>query len=427
VTDYDTLGRGYAVTRRADPRIAAIVERGLGDARSVVNVGAGAGSYEPVERVVTAVEPSATMIAQRPSDAAPVVQAGAEDLPFEDGSFDAAMAVLTAHHWQDLDRGLAEMRRVARRRVVLVSFDPGPLRELWFVRDYFPAVIGLHADRVSSETLATKLPPGRIGPVPVPRDCADLFFAALWARPEMVFDDEVVGPMWVWSRLPEEARTEGRRLLAEDLESGAWAERNAELLDLGELDVGLRLVTLEPLDQGNAEELWEPAQPEEIWDWLADLNRRDRFDLWLQLTFAAAKDGLEGPFLTRSAVDGGAIGSSRYLNLRPADRVVEIGWTWLNPRAWRTGANVEAKLLMLEHAFETLECVRVEFKTDARNDRSRTALAAIPAQFEGIMRNHMIVPDVGQRDSAYFSVIDSEWPEVRANLQRRLARGDEPG
>jgi RimJ/RimL family protein N-acetyltransferase len=187
------------------------------------------------------------------------------------------------------------------------------------------------------------------------------------------------------------------------------------------------IVTLEPLDQANAEELWGPAQPEEIWEWLADLNRRDRFDLWLELTFAAAKDGLEGPFLTRSAVDGGAIGSSRYLNVRPADRVVEIGWTWLNPRAWRTGANVEAKLLMLEHAFEALECVRVEFKTDARNNRSRTALAAIPAQFEGIMRNHMIVPDVGQRDSAYFSVIDSEWPEVRANLRRRLARGDEPG
>jgi hypothetical protein len=105
------------------------------------------------------------------------------------------------------------------------------------------------------------------------------------------------------------------------------------------------IVTLEPLDQRNAEELWGPAQPEEIWDWLANLNRRDRFDLWLELTFAAAKDGLEGPFLTRSAADGEAIGSSRYLNVRPADRVVEIGWTWLNPRAWRTGANVEAKLL----------------------------------------------------------------------------------
>ena len=181
------------------------------------------------------------------------------------------------------------------------------------------------------------------------------------------------------------------------------------------------IVVLEPLTEENAEELWEPAQPAEIWDWLANLNQRDRFDRWLELTFEAARAGTEGPFLTRERASGAAIGSSRYLNVRPADRVVEIGWTWLNPRAWRSGANVEAKLLMLEHAFEALGCVRVEFKTDARNERSRAALAAIPAQFEGIMRNHMIVPDVGQRDSAYFSVIDAEWPAVRENLRRRLA------
>jgi RimJ/RimL family protein N-acetyltransferase len=183
------------------------------------------------------------------------------------------------------------------------------------------------------------------------------------------------------------------------------------------------IVVLEPLTEENAEELWEAAQPAEIWPWLANLNERQRFDLWLELTFEAERAGSEGPFLTRRLESGGAVGSSRYLNVRPADRVVEIGWTWLNPSAWRTGANVEAKLLMLEHAFETLGCVRVEFKTDARNERSRAALAAIPAQFEGILRNHMIVPDVGQRDSAYFSVIDSEWPHVRDNLRRRLARG----
>jgi RimJ/RimL family protein N-acetyltransferase len=181
------------------------------------------------------------------------------------------------------------------------------------------------------------------------------------------------------------------------------------------------IVLLEPLTEENAEELWEAAQAPEIWDWLADLHRRERFDRWLELTFEAAQIGAEGPFLTRERASGAAIGSSRYLNVRAADRVVEIGWTWLNPRAWRTGANVEAKLLMLGHAFEALDCVRVEFKTDARNERSRAALAAIPAQFEGIMRNHMIVPDVGQRDSAYFSVIDAEWPAVRENLRRRLA------
>jgi N-acetyltransferase len=183
------------------------------------------------------------------------------------------------------------------------------------------------------------------------------------------------------------------------------------------------IVILEPLTEENAEELWEPAQAPEIWEWLANVNQRDRFDVWLDLTFAAVRAGTEGAFLTRERASGAAVGSSRYLNVRAADRVVEIGWTWLNPRAWRTGANVEAKLLMLEHAFETLGCVRVEFKTDARNERSRAALAAIPAQFEGVLRNHMIVPDVGLRDSAYFSVIDSEWPAVRDNLRRRLERG----
>jgi RimJ/RimL family protein N-acetyltransferase len=184
------------------------------------------------------------------------------------------------------------------------------------------------------------------------------------------------------------------------------------------------IVVLEPLRESHAEELWEAAQAPEIWEWLAPIGQsRDLFERWLALTLEAAASGEEGPFTTRERTGGTAIGSSRYLNVRAQDRVVEIGWTWLNPRAWRTGANVEAKLLMLEHAFETLGCVRVEFKTDARNDRSRAALDAIPAHFEGILRNHMIVPGVGQRDSAYYSVIDAEWPDVRANLQRRL---DEP-
>jgi RimJ/RimL family protein N-acetyltransferase len=181
------------------------------------------------------------------------------------------------------------------------------------------------------------------------------------------------------------------------------------------------IVVLEPLTEENAEELRGPAGGAEIWAWLAHLDRPERFDRWLELTLEAAEAGTEGPFLTRERASGRAVGSSRYLNVRRQDRAVEIGWTWLEPSAWRTGANVEAKLLMLEHAFETLGCVRVEFKTDARNERSRAALAALPARFEGILRNHMIVPDVGQRDSAYYSVIDSEWPGVRANLRRRLA------
>ncbi len=184
------------------------------------------------------------------------------------------------------------------------------------------------------------------------------------------------------------------------------------------------IVELEPLCGEHVEELWEAAQAPEIWAWLAHLGEsREKFDAWIELSLEAAGENREGPFATRLRSSGRLVGSSRYLNVRPPDRVVEIGWTWLNPAAWRTGANIEAKLLMLEHAFGELECVRVEFKTDARNERSRNALAALPAQFEGVMRNHMIVPDVGQRDSAYFSVIDEEWPAVKANLRDRLERG----
>jgi RimJ/RimL family protein N-acetyltransferase len=186
------------------------------------------------------------------------------------------------------------------------------------------------------------------------------------------------------------------------------------------------LVVLEPLAEEHAEGLWQAAQAPEIWQWLARIgSSRDYFDRWMDISLQAAREGREGVFATRRRADGELVGSSRYLNVRPADRVVEIGWTWLNPSAWRSGVNVEAKLLMFEHAFERLDCVRVELKTDARNQRSRAAMEALPAQFEGILRKHMIVPDVGVRDSAYFSVVDEEWPGVRANLEGRLSRGRE--
>jgi RimJ/RimL family protein N-acetyltransferase len=186
--------------------------------------------------------------------------------------------------------------------------------------------------------------------------------------------------------------------------------------------LGGKLVSLEPLEESHAEELWRAAQAPEIWSWLAHIgSSREDFEKWMRLSLDAAADGREGVFATRERAGGTAVGSTRYLNVRPPDRVVEIGWTWLNPAVWRSGVNLEAKLLMLEHAFETLGCIRVELKTDARNDRSRAAIAALPAQFEGILRKHMIVPDVGVRDTAYFSVIDDEWPAVRANLERRLS------
>ncbi len=184
------------------------------------------------------------------------------------------------------------------------------------------------------------------------------------------------------------------------------------------------LVALEPLRADHAEELWEAAQAPEIWDWLTNLGAdRAVLEQFMEVSLEAAAAGREGVFVVRRRADGTVVGSSRYLNVRPADRVVEIGWTWFNPGAWRTGVNLETKLLLFGHAFETLECVRVELKTDARNGRSRAAMEALPAQFEGVLRKHMIVPGVGQRDTAYFSVIDTEWPAVRANLERRLSRG----
>lgn len=181
------------------------------------------------------------------------------------------------------------------------------------------------------------------------------------------------------------------------------------------------LVVLEPFEQRHAEELWSAVQAPEIWAWLEHFGAsRERFDPWFERALQGRADGAESPFAVRRRADAMVVGSSRYLAVRPADRVLEIGWTWFNPSAWRSGVNLATKLLLLGHAFEQLGCVRVELKTDARNERSRAAIAALPAQFEGVLRKHMIVPDVGQRDTAYFSVIDEEWPTVKANLERRI-------
>lgn len=187
------------------------------------------------------------------------------------------------------------------------------------------------------------------------------------------------------------------------------------------------LVTLEPFAEVHRDGLWEAAQPDEIWAWLPTLNKsRDAFDRWFDATLAsnAAEEGAPGEtgaFAVRRNADRVLVGTSRYLGVRRGDRVVEVGWTWFNPSAWRSGVNVETKLLMFTRAFETLGCVRLEMKTDARNERSRGAMTRLPARFEGILRKHMIVPDVGQRDSAYFSVIDDEWPTVRTALEAHLA------
>ena len=184
------------------------------------------------------------------------------------------------------------------------------------------------------------------------------------------------------------------------------------------------LVRLEPLVPGHEDGLWEASRDARTWRWLSIEQPRTREDLraYLETALESAAAGTEMPLVTVRHEDGRVIGSTRYLALRPEHRSVEIGWTWLTPDAWGTGANVEAKLLMLEHAFERLACVRVELKTDARNERSRGAMAALPAQFEGVHRKHMLVRGGERRDSAWYSVLDDEWPAVRANLLRRLGR-----
>jgi N-acetyltransferase len=183
-----------------------------------------------------------------------------------------------------------------------------------------------------------------------------------------------------------------------------------------------RLVRLEPLAEEHREPLRSVAGHPEIWEWIDRRvpETKEGFDLWFDARLNARKMGEEHAFATLGA-GGDPLGSSSYLAPRPIHDGVEIGWTWLTPAAWRSGANVEAKLLMLGFAFGELGCVRVELKTDARNERSRGAMEALPARFEGIFRKHMLMPVTGIRDSAYFSVVDDEWPSVKQNLERRLA------
>ena len=183
-----------------------------------------------------------------------------------------------------------------------------------------------------------------------------------------------------------------------------------------------RLVVLEPLEERHAEGLWRAAQDPEVWRHThADVGgSRAAFDDWLGAALAEARDGLSLPFAQLDA-DGVPVGSTRYMSLRPEHRVLEIGHTWLASRTWGRGVNSEAKLLLLRHAFETLGCMRVEFKTDARNERSRAALAALPARFEGVFAKHMLVRDGVVRDSAWYAITDDEWPAVRASLEARVA------
>lgn len=239
---YDRVGLNYAEHRRADPRIAERIRNALGDARSVVNVGAGSGSYEPTDREVIAVEPSPVMIAQRPAGAVAAIEGVAEALPLEDKSVDAAMGVLTIHHWDDLGAGLAEMRRVARHRIVLFTIDAEKNSEIWTLSEYFPAAARAEREKMPSmEALEALLPGATIEVIPAPSCYRDEFTSALWDRPELFLEPGVLRASSLWHSLPPAEIERGQERLRADLESGRWDEKHGHLRTLPELDIGLRL------------------------------------------------------------------------------------------------------------------------------------------------------------------------------------------
>jgi Methyltransferase domain len=239
---YDRIGGQYHRGRRADPRIAQRIWTALGDVSPLVNVGAGGGSYEPNDRHVVAVEPSAVMIAQRPAGAAPAVRAVAEQLPFGDKAFGAALAVLTVHHWSYCGRGLAELMRVARR-VVLFTRDPRAV-PWWWLHHYFPATADLEASRETPIDQLEELLGCRVQaiPVPIPADCTDGFNAAYWRRPAAYLDPAVWQPMSALALIPEADRAAGMRRLGADIDNGEWHRRWRHLLALDELDLGYRVL-----------------------------------------------------------------------------------------------------------------------------------------------------------------------------------------
>lgn len=241
---YDKIGVGYAKLRKPDIRIARAIHDALGDAQSVLNVGAGAGSYEPTDRLITALEPSAEMIRQRPPESGRAFQGTAEDMPFADDQFDAAMAVLTVHHWSNLQAGLLEMRRVTKGPLVILTFDPAS--PYFWLADYIPEIITLDQpimpkldmfDRILGETA--------VSTVAVPRDCTDGFLGAYWQRPHAYLDPRVRSAISTFSKIDsvDAALTK----LEQDLSLGVWDERYGDLMELESLDIGYRLVVVQPI------------------------------------------------------------------------------------------------------------------------------------------------------------------------------------
>ena len=236
---YDTIGVNYSDLRKPDPRISALIDVALGSAQTMLNVGAGTGSYEPADRQITAVEPSLEMIRQRATPAVAVIQGCAEDLPFADDSFDAAMAVLTIHHWADQAKGCAELRRVTRGPIVLLTYDPA-VRGFWLA-DYLPGLVSLDEGQMPPMARYEQwLGPVEITPVPIPCDCTDGFLCAYWRRPAAYLDPRIraaISSFWALGDISCELAK-----LERDISTGVWAKRYADLSKLDQLDLGYRLV-----------------------------------------------------------------------------------------------------------------------------------------------------------------------------------------
>jgi SAM-dependent methyltransferase len=245
MTRYDTIGHGYSQTRREDPRFRALVHAALGNARTVVNVGAGTGAYKPSDRHVIAIEPSDVMAAQRSRDLAPAIRASAGRIPLRDRSVDAAMAILSVHHWDDeCEQGVRELRRVARDAVVILTYDATVSGAMWLMTDYLPEVAAMDLKIFPPPEKLTEWLGGnvRIDAVPIPRDTSDWMLGSFWAHPERVLDANARAATSGFARMPTNVIDRVVAEVSRDLASGRWDERNGHLRKLDALDVGLRLV-----------------------------------------------------------------------------------------------------------------------------------------------------------------------------------------
>ena len=341
---YDSIGGGYAIHRRPDPRIAAQIETALGDAAPVLNLGAGAGSYEPDDRFCVAVEPAAAMLAQRLAGTAPAVRAVAEALPFPDGSFDGGMALLTVHHWSNAAAGLAELRRVVTGPVAVFTWIPEIHDHFWCIEEYLPATAGLDRLLLSPEAIADALGGGRIEVVPVPHDCTDGFYAAWWRRPEAYLDPGVRAAISGIARLRPDQVEPGMARLAADLADGTWHRRHADLLTRTEIDQGYRLV-VSPGESGRPPGPERPASASGCGARGASRSRDESGKAGPERPASASGCGARGASRSRgesgkagpaSASGRGASGASRSRGEVPADETLML--------RFRTAASVSGAL-----------------------------------------------------------------------------------